>query len=293
MKFYAVHKGKNPGIYNDWPSCQIQVNGYNNPIFKKFDKKEDAEKFMKEGFNTVPKNFLSSQKRKDTVDKKNEQLLDDLLENRSNRIFVYSDGSCIKFKNGIFKAGYGIYIPEKNIKISEPLLNQKQTNNRAELSAIIETFSYLNKEDLKKEIIMITDSQYSIYIFDKTGENYEKAHFMKEGKEVLNKDLIIKALNINEIVDKLAKSGVYKNTSVFEQSQQNMYSSEYLDNIDMNDLILSENKYREPEQVKPNIKKNVQMNELFDYDECSVKDLQKSKKKYNKGLNQWFVKISK
>jgi ribonuclease HI len=322
MKFYAVHKGKKPGIYNDWPSCQIQVNGYNNPIFKKFDKKEDAEKFMKEGFNTVPKNFLSSQKRKDTVDKKNEQLLDDLLENRSNRIFVYSDGSCIKFKNGIFKAGYGIYIPEKNIKISEPLLNQKQTNNRAELSAIIETFSYLSQEDLKKEIIMITDSQYSIYIFDKTGENYEKANFMKEGKEVLNKDLIMKALKIkrnyniklvkvrahtnkqdkhsknNEIVDKLAKSGVYKNKSVFEKSQTNMYSSEYLDNIDMNDLILSENKYREPEQnyyekVQPYIKKNVQMNELFDYDECSVNDLQKSKKKNNKGLNQWFVKINK
>ena len=59
-----------------------------------------------------------------------------------------------------------------------------------------------------------------------------------------------------------------------------MYSSEYLDNIDMNDLILSENKYREPEQnyyekVQPYIKKNVQMNELFDYDECSVNDLKK------------------
>jgi len=40
---------------------------------------------------------------------------------------------------------------------------------------------------------MITDSQYSIYIFDKTGENYEKANFMKDGKEVLNKDLIIKS----------------------------------------------------------------------------------------------------
>lgn len=320
MKYYAVHKGKKPGIYNDWSSCQAQVNGFCNPIFKKFEKKEEAEKFVKEGFSIVSQKFLKSQKRKNTIDKKNEKLLEELLQNKENRIFVYSDGSCIKFKNGIFKAGYGIYIPQKNLKISEPLLDQKQTNNRAELTAIIETFNYLNKEELKKEIIMITDSQYSIYIFDKTGENYEKENFMKDGKEVLNKDLILKALQIkrkynvklvkvrahtnkqdkhsknNEIVDKLAKSGVYKNKSVFDDIQQRLYDTDYLDQVDINDLIINQNEYRKSEnifKINSNIKKDIQVNELLDYEECSVKELQKSKKKNNKGLNQWFVKVSK
>ena len=41
------------------------------------------------------------------------------------KIFIYTDGSCIKFDNGIFKAGYGIYIPSKNIKISEAIPKNK------------------------------------------------------------------------------------------------------------------------------------------------------------------------
>ena len=94
--------------------------------------------------------FYIRKKRKDTVDKKNEQLLDDLLENRSNRIFVYSDGSCIKFKNGIFKAAYGIYIPEKNIKISEPLLNQKQTKFHS--IVVLSLVAFLKLVDSSQEL---------------------------------------------------------------------------------------------------------------------------------------------
>ena len=46
MTFYAVAKGKTPGIYNTWGECQAQVNGCTKPRFKKFNNIKDAEQFI-------------------------------------------------------------------------------------------------------------------------------------------------------------------------------------------------------------------------------------------------------
>ena len=46
MSFYAVAKGKTPGIYTTWGDCQAQVNGYIKPSFRKFNNKKDAEQFI-------------------------------------------------------------------------------------------------------------------------------------------------------------------------------------------------------------------------------------------------------
>jgi viroplasmin and RNaseH domain-containing protein len=47
--YYAVNKGKKPGIYLSWTECKEQVNGYNFPIYKKFETIEEAEDFVKNG----------------------------------------------------------------------------------------------------------------------------------------------------------------------------------------------------------------------------------------------------
>ena len=107
MKYYAVHAGKKPGIYSNWNDCKSQIDGFSKPIFKKFENIKDAELFLKNGFSLETKKGFSNNF-KHNIDKKNEKKLEDLLNEQDNRIFVYSDGSCIKFKNGIFKAGYGM-----------------------------------------------------------------------------------------------------------------------------------------------------------------------------------------
>jgi len=48
-KFYAVRKGRTPGIYNSWPDCQQQTDRFRNPEFKSFATRDAAEAFMKEG----------------------------------------------------------------------------------------------------------------------------------------------------------------------------------------------------------------------------------------------------
>ena len=298
MKYYVVHKGRKPGIYNTWNECKAQVDGFNGPVFKKFENKDDAEIFLKEGFKNlkIPK-FI----KKENKDKNDEKLIENELNSKEKKIFIYTDGSCIKFNNGIFKAGYGIFIPSKNIRVSKPLLNQKQTNNRAELLSIIESINNLNEEEKKNKIVIITDSQYSMYIFKDTGIRYEKDNFMKDGKEVLNKDLIIRALYIkrnynisllkirahtakdnihvknNAIVDELAKQGVFNHEeSVFSK---NYDDEESINNFNINNLNINNDK----------IDKDIKMNELFEYEENN----NTIKKNKSTKLNKWFIKVSK
>ena len=37
MSYYAVKRGKIPGIYNDWKDCEAQIKGFSNAKFKKFE----------------------------------------------------------------------------------------------------------------------------------------------------------------------------------------------------------------------------------------------------------------
>lgn len=45
-KYYAVKKGRKPGIYNTWAECKEQVNGFSGPEFKGFTSLEDAKNYM-------------------------------------------------------------------------------------------------------------------------------------------------------------------------------------------------------------------------------------------------------
>lgn len=297
VNYYAVHKGNKPGIYLTWNECKTQVNNFENAIFKKFSNKKEAEVFLKEGFGVGKKPKIIVRREND--DKKNNEKISNETEDLLNTVFIYTDGSCIKLKNNLFKAGYGIYIPDKNIKVAKPLLNQKITNNRAELTAIIESIIYLDPEDLTKKICIFTDSQYSIYIFNGTGERYENNGFKNNGSDVPNIDLIKKVLEIkraynivllkvrshtdkkdkhsigNDIADKLANEGAEheeKKNSIFSNINENIETTEDIQ-----------------------IDRDIQMNELFEFSEyskeVSLNDLSKKNKIYkNQKLSTWFIK---
>ena len=296
--YYVVHKGRVPGIYTSWNDCKKQVDKFEGAIFKKFSNKSEAELFLKEGFgeNKKPRCVV----RKENDDKKNNtKIVDETIEDDSDKIFIYTDGSCIKFKNNISKGGFGIYIPDKNVKIGAPLLNQKITNNRAEMTAIIDSLKYLDEWELLKKICIFTDSQYSMYIFNGTGERYESNGYKNDGKDVPNIDLIKKLLDLkrkynivllkvrahtdkkdrhsmgNEVADKLAQKGALSN-----DDSNNIFS----------ELVSSGNDNFEEEKIN----KDVQMNELFEFDEGEEFDLNNIKKKgkpsKNPKLSNWFIK---
>ena len=57
-KFYAVKKGKVPGIYTTWDACKSMVHGFKGAVYKSFASREEAELFLKEEkAETEPENY--------------------------------------------------------------------------------------------------------------------------------------------------------------------------------------------------------------------------------------------
>jgi ribonuclease HI len=53
MKWYVVFRGRKPGVYNDWGTCQAQVDGYKGASFRGCrDRKEAEEAFLAYGATT-------------------------------------------------------------------------------------------------------------------------------------------------------------------------------------------------------------------------------------------------
>lgn len=46
-RFYAVQRGKVPGVYSNWAEAQEQIKGFTRPRYKKFDTRKEAEEFVK------------------------------------------------------------------------------------------------------------------------------------------------------------------------------------------------------------------------------------------------------
>ena len=55
MPYYAVHKGKKPGIYKTWSDTKENVIGFPGAKFMKFDNEEDAALFLASGIKPSKK----------------------------------------------------------------------------------------------------------------------------------------------------------------------------------------------------------------------------------------------
>ena len=48
MKYYAVKKGKQVGIYESWADCGAQVKGYSGAVYKSFPTKQEALDYLED-----------------------------------------------------------------------------------------------------------------------------------------------------------------------------------------------------------------------------------------------------
>jgi ribonuclease HI len=154
-------------------------------------------------------------------------------------IEIYTDGSCMKTLKGNLLCGYGVYFPGKEYRdISRRFKVKPLTNQRTELYAIYKAIRRVYKHDKTKDIIIYSDSEYSIKCVTVWITQWKKNNWRTANrKEVLNQDLIMKIDKImgkyrgtikfihvrahtgkqdklsinNDIVDKLAKAGARKN----------------------------------------------------------------------------------
>jgi ribonuclease HI len=54
-KYYVVWEGNNPGVYDSWTACQLQVKGYPNALYKAFTDREEAEEAFARGYTAEKK----------------------------------------------------------------------------------------------------------------------------------------------------------------------------------------------------------------------------------------------
>lgn len=115
----------------------------------------------------------------------------------SKVVKVWCDGSALKNGKVGAKAGYGVYFGSDYDprNVSKPLPGPVQTNQRAELMAILAALQIVfpenSEECLDVKLIIYTDSMYSINCVKTWYANWEKNGFITANKEpVKNLDLI-------------------------------------------------------------------------------------------------------
>ena len=108
--------------------------------------------------------------------------------------YVYTDGACSNNGKENALAGIGIFFGINDIRNISKKIDGKQTNNIAELTAIIETYN-IRENDIKngKRVIIVTDSEYAIKCVSSYGKKcYEKGW----KKDIPNKELVKNAYEI-------------------------------------------------------------------------------------------------
>jgi len=141
--------------------CSSKIYTIHDPEIEmiSFESKEDAEYYLKYGT------------------KKNKNIIN-----------VFTDGSCSNNGKKNAKAGIGVYFSENDPRNISKRIDGKQTNNTAELSAVIEVFHILKDNIENKNIINIySDSEYVIKCSSSYGKKCEKKNWKHD---IPNKNLV-------------------------------------------------------------------------------------------------------
>jgi len=177
MSYYAVANGRHKGIFLTWDECKKSVIGYNNAKYKKFNNMENALNFVKNDNiknNNIKNNNIKNNNIKNN-NIKNNNIKNNNIKNNNVDYYVYTDGSCSNNGKMNSTAGIGIYFGENDSRNVSMKLEGKQTNNTAELSAIIILYKII-ENDINKgmNITIVSDSRYAILCAMSNGKIYEK-----------------------------------------------------------------------------------------------------------------------
>jgi ribonuclease HI len=158
MSFYAVVNGRTVGVFSTWSKCNESVKGYKNALFKKFDTLGEAEEFIQ---SNILNCFIPD-------------------------YYVYTDGACSNNGKSNACAGIGIFFGPNDLRNVSKRVEGKQTNNVAELNAIIKAYSIIEEDIVKgKRVAIMSDSLYAIRSLSMSVEG-----------DIPNKELVKKAQSL-------------------------------------------------------------------------------------------------
>ena len=111
-------------------------------------------------------------------------------------INIYTDGACSNNGKPDARAGFGIYFGKNDERNVSESFTGLQTNNRAELLAIIKALTILRTEiEQGQKINIYTDSSYAIRCCTTYGEKMFKKGWKNKGKDIPNTKMVKVAYN--------------------------------------------------------------------------------------------------
>ncbi|KAF5628399.1 RNase H domain protein [Fusarium sp. NRRL 52700] len=210
-KFYAVAVGHVPGIYHTWDETQPQVTEVSGPKHKRFNTKEDAEDFIRKfaspetcrrlgislenpqeytGAAFEPVEASTKKVKAEPAPRpKAAPRAEPNYEENGNVLRIWTDGSSLANGQAGSRAGLGVYFgPNDERNLAERLPGETQTNQRAELMAILRA---LEIAPTTQDVEIVSDSQYSIKCVTQWGLGWEKNGWKNAaGGDVKNKDIV-------------------------------------------------------------------------------------------------------
>ncbi|KAJ1925492.1 Ribonuclease H1 [Coemansia sp. S142-1] len=227
--YYAVRVGRKAGIYRTWDECKAEVNAYPGAIFKKFKDLNEAQTFagpqaplssatsehtsapgrvntpMARTHRAAPyiseRSTGDGQRKPREVGRKltrvNESVTHPtapppLVGETEDKIVVYTDGASSKNGKKGARAGVGVYFGALDPRnISESLAGPRQTNQRAELMAVLRAIETVSSSGSTKTLVICTDSMYTINCVSVWHYKWESCGWVNSaGQQVNNQDLI-------------------------------------------------------------------------------------------------------
>ncbi|MFC1524081.1 ribonuclease HI [Thermodesulfobacteriota bacterium] len=189
-KYYAVAKGRKPGVYTSWPVAKAQVHGFPGARYKGFPTWEEANSWLAKP--------ISSKRVVQTGSKSKTHPDQAETTPKKGEVTIYTDGGA-RFNPG--PGGYGIVqIYDGHCK--ELAGGYKlTTNNRMELMACIVALQNLEYRD--KPVILYSDSSYVVNGINKGwAKNWRARGWIKSDKKpAVNPDLWAQLLDLCENLD--------------------------------------------------------------------------------------------
>ncbi|VEU22907.1 DEKNAAC104066 [Brettanomyces naardenensis] len=212
VKYYAVRSGRSTGVFNDWSRTSSAVNGYSGAEFKSFKSMAEAQNFMNGGSEEASQGSYpgSSEPLGGSL---GESFVGSLggssggssgFSSTYKAHTIYTDGASKNNQSrGRAVAGSGVYYGHNDPRnLAIPLEGERQTNQRAELTAVNKALDgILEDSDGDTKYDIATDSRYTIGSMTNWGEKWKTNGFTSSsGKPVENQDIIKSSL---EKIDKI------------------------------------------------------------------------------------------
>lgn len=180
-KYYAVQKGRSPGVYTAWKDCELQIRNFAGAVHKSFSTHAEAERFVLE--TGLGENKSVKRKSNEREGEGGAPASEPEYEE------VYCDGACKNNGNPNAVAGIGIWWGPDDPRNEAFRCPGAQTNNRAELIAIVMVLLSVPMDG--KPLIIKSDSDYSRKCLDEWSKGWiQKNWVTSSGQPVKNRAII-------------------------------------------------------------------------------------------------------